>query len=96
MRSSPPLQSVTHHRLTRAAMPSPHCRTACAAVSMSCSHKDNTHRPTRDHAPRHASLFYYPGPVALADGPTAFVPGSQYWAVDREGLGMGEERLDPP
>ena len=59
-------------------------------------HKDNTHHATRSHAPRHLSLFYYPGPVSLAEGPTAFVPGSPYWAVDREGLGMGEERLIPP
>ena len=36
------------------------------------------------------------GGVDYHAGPTAFVPGSQYWAVDREGLGMGEERLDPP
>ena len=37
-----------------------------------------------------------PGPVSAADGPTAFIPGSTYWGVDRAGLGMGEERLDPP
>jgi|EP01047_Picozoa_sp_COSAG01_P053691 hypothetical protein len=59
-------------------------------------HKDNTHRATREHAPRHVSLFYYPGPVSESDGPTAFIPGSTYWSVDRAGLGMGEERLDPP
>ena len=40
--------------------------------------------------------FEATGGVDYHAGPTAFVPGSQYWAVDREGLGMGEERLDPP
>ena len=40
-------------------------------------------------------MFYYPGKVGPNDGPTCFLPGTQYLAVDREGLGQGEERLDP-
>ena len=44
--------------------------------------------------PRQISLFYYPGKVGPDDGPTCFLPGTQYFALDREGLGQGEERLD--
>ena len=33
--------------------------------------------------------------VGPGDGPTCFLPGTQYLALDREGLGQGEERLDP-
>ena len=40
-------------------------------------------------------MFYYPGKVGPGDGPTCFLPGTQYLALDREGLGQGEERLDP-
>ena len=57
-------------------------------------HKDNGHEPTRDWSPRQISLFYYPGPCTDNDGPTVFLPGTQYFALDREGLGHGEERLD--
>jgi hypothetical protein len=45
--------------------------------------------------PRQISMFYYPGKVGPNDGPTCFLPGTQYLALDREGLGQGEERLDP-
>ena len=45
--------------------------------------------------PRQISMFYYPGKVGPGDGPTCFLPGTQYFALDREGLGQGEERLDP-
>lgn len=45
--------------------------------------------------PRQISMFYYPGKVGPGDGPTCFLPGTQYLALDREGLGQGEERLDP-
>jgi hypothetical protein len=57
-------------------------------------HKDNTYEPTRDWSPRQISLFFYPGPCTNNDGPTCFLPGTQYFALDREGLGHGEERLD--
>jgi hypothetical protein len=44
--------------------------------------------------PRQISMFYYPGKVGENDGPTCFLPGTNYLALDREGLGQGEERLD--
>lgn len=60
-------------------------------------HKDNSSNcAVRDiTTPRQISMFYYPGPVKAEDGATCFLPGTQYLALDREGLGQGEERLDP-
>jgi hypothetical protein len=57
-------------------------------------HRDNTSEPCRDPWTRDISLFYFPGPCSNADGPTCFLPGSQYYGLDREGEGEGEERLE--
>lgn len=57
-------------------------------------HRDNTSEPCRDPWTQNISLFYYPGPCGDADGPTCFLPGTQYYGVDREGEGEGEERLE--
>ena len=57
-------------------------------------HRDNTSEPCRDPFTRDVSLFYYPGPCGDADGPTCFLPGTQYYGLDREGEGEGEERLE--
>lgn len=50
-----------------------------SAILVHRSHKDNTHRPTREHAPRHVSLFYYPGPVSIADGELESRPHPASW-----------------
>lgn len=58
-------------------------------------HKDNTSEPCRDHWTRNINLFYYPGPTHNADGPSCFLPGSQYYALDRENDNdAGEERME--
>ena len=61
-----------------------------------CSEDNSSNCAVRDIVtPRQVSVFYYPGKVGPGDGPTCFLPGTQYLALDREGLGQGEERLDP-
>ena len=38
----------------------------------------------RSHRPNWAMLFYYPQAVALANGPTEVLPGTQYWTTNFE------------
>ena len=38
--------------------------------------------------------MYYPHDTAMDMGPTAVVPGSTYWSVDRAGFMQSEDRLD--
>ena len=64
-------------------------------------HKDSplpwvTRGGVRSHRPNWAMVFYYPQAVTLDMGPTAILPGTQYWNVNREGTGRteGEDRFD--
>jgi hypothetical protein len=57
-------------------------------------HKDGTPLAVRDHLPRNCICMYYPIDTVLDMGPTAIVPGSTYWSVDRTGFMQSEDRLD--
>ena len=64
-------------------------------------HKDSMWgmRRMRSHYPKWLMLLYYPRPPTLPDGPTAVLPGTQFWTVDHETrqvgvAGYGEDRLD--
>lgn len=57
-------------------------------------HKDGTPLAVRDHLPCNCICMYYPIDTVLDMGPTAIVPGSTYWSVDRTGFMQSEDRLD--
>ena len=47
----------------------------------------------RDVLPRHVIMFYYCHDTTLDMGPTGIIPGSQYYAIDREGAPSSEHGL---
>lgn len=57
-------------------------------------HKDGTGTVVREHFPRTIGAWYYPHETTVIMGPTAIVPGSHLFGIDRNGFPHSEERID--
>ena len=57
-------------------------------------HKDGTGTVVREPFPRTIGAWYYPHETTVIMGPTAVVPGSHLFGIDRAGFPHSEERID--
>lgn len=94
---SPPVQEAVRSVLGDCAMLHGHRHLHISSSREQMWHKDSYwgFRRIRNHRPRWCMVLYYPQETTLDIGPTHVLAGSQYWTLDTEDFGHGEDILVP-